>query len=485
MSSVMRSRCVLLNWSLSRKVMLWGQENLVKPQDLDNGSSNESSNEKEYAHGSKHLKQQKGTSLQITEEKESDAKARADIIREFSLEGPLADRESLHEEGIVHNADMDTRVPLLLSEVKEILKLLWKNEARLFACISDIMRQCLGQKADPSMFFLETLLVPPIKFRPSSKGGGSIHSNLNPNTSHEKNLNNLNTIPVFFSCFLYTIYAEAAIQANIDLGNAHVNKLGSLKIIRRWMNLQQYINVMFDSKKAAGQENVPPGICQLLKRKGGLFRQKMMGKMVNFSCRSVKSPDPYLAVNEIGIPPYFAFRLTYPEERLHISTARVTPWNAVKLRNAIANGPEVHPGATHYADKLSTVKLPPSRKARISISRKLLSSRGVVRNGKNSDYELEGKNVNLHLQDGDIVLVNRQDHVVSALLITKKDTFLRRDEFNQLLYSFGLSTPGSGASFTEFGTKVCELGFEAEFQSLLPETRASLDRQTGDYYLIS
>lgn len=39
----------------------------------------------------------------------------------------------------------------------------------------------------------------------------------------------------------------------------------------------------------------------------------MMGKRVNYACRSVISPDPYLAVNEIGIPPYFALRLTYPE----------------------------------------------------------------------------------------------------------------------------------------------------------------------------
>lgn len=63
----------------------------------------------------------------------------------------------------------------------------------------------------------------------------------------------------------------------------------------------------------SGQRNVAPGICQLLEKKEGLFRQKMMGKRVNFACRSVISPDPYLAVNEIGIPPYFALRLTYPE----------------------------------------------------------------------------------------------------------------------------------------------------------------------------
>ena len=62
-----------------------------------------------------------------------------------------------------------------------------------------------------------------------------------------------------------------------------------------------------------GQKDVSVGICQLLEKKEGMFRQKMMGKRVNFACRSVISPDPYLAVNEIGIPPYFALRLTYPE----------------------------------------------------------------------------------------------------------------------------------------------------------------------------
>lgn len=94
---------------------------------------------------------------------------------------------------------------------------------------------------------------------------------------------------------------------------------------------------------------------------------------------------------------------------LLISLQKVTPWNVAKLRDAIVNGPEIHPGATHYVDKLSTVKLGVNKKMRISMSRKLPSSRGVVAQpGKSSDYEFEGKIVYRHLQDGDIVLVNRQ-----------------------------------------------------------------------------
>lgn len=65
------------------------------------------------------------------------------------------------------------------------------------------------------------------------------------------------------------------------------------------------------------------GIRQILEKKEGLFRKNMMGKRVNFAARSVISPDPYLASGEIGVPPYFAKRLSFPE--------RVTPWN-VRVR---------------------------------------------------------------------------------------------------------------------------------------------------------
>ncbi|KAK6289691.1 hypothetical protein POUND7_001232 [Theobroma cacao] len=394
--------------------------------------------------------------------------------------------------------------PLLPSEVKKITKLLWENEVELCSIISDIQQQGFGKKVGYSMFFLETILVPPIKFRAPTKGGDSV-------MEHPQ-----------------TVLLSKVLQANISLGNAYTNNLQSSKaVVRLWMDLQQSVNLLFDSKTAMSQRrDVSSGICQLLEKKEGMFRQKMMGKRVNFACRSVISPDPYLAVNEIGIPPYFALRLTYPE--------RVTPWNVVKLREAIINGSEFHPGATHYVDKLSTKRLPPSQKARISISRKLPSSRGAIAQpGKNLDYEFEGKIVLRHLQDGDVVLVNRQptlhkpsimahvvrvlkgektirmhyancstynadfdgdeinvhfpqdeisraeaynivnannqyvrpsngepiraliqDHIVSAVLLTKRDTFLSRDEFNQLLYSSGVSSLAQNSFSGKPGQKV-------------------------------
>ena len=109
---------------------------------------------------------------------------------------------------------------------------------------------------------------------------------------------------------------------------------------------------------------------------------------------------------------------------------RVTPWNVEKLRKAIINGPDIHPGATQYSDKVSTMKLPSSRKARIAIANKLFSSRGVTTKlGKTCDIDFECKIVYRHMQDGDVVLVNRQvwTHTVDFLI---KKMFLKFSELD-------------------------------------------------------
>lgn len=88
---------------------------------------------------------------------------------------------------------------------------------------------------------------------------------------------------------------------------------------------------------------------------------------------------------------------------------KVTPWNARKLQEAINNGADIHPGATHYRDNNNMYKLqaaPPKRRA---IAKMLPASRGSISQpGKDPKCEFESKVVYRHLQDGDVVLVNRQ-----------------------------------------------------------------------------
>lgn len=65
---------------------------------------------------------------------------------------------------------------IFLYQVKEVIKLLWENEAPLCSFINDIQQRSPGTKAGHLMFFLDKILVPPIKFRPPSKGGDSVSS---------------------------------------------------------------------------------------------------------------------------------------------------------------------------------------------------------------------------------------------------------------------------------------------------------------------
>ena len=64
----------------------------------------------------------------------------------------------------------------------------------------------------------------------------------------------------------------------------------------------------------------------------------VQGKRVNYAARSVISPDVNIETNEIGIPPVFARKLTFPEP--------VTPANFHELRALVITGPNGYPGAT-------------------------------------------------------------------------------------------------------------------------------------------
>lgn len=61
-----------------------------------------------------------------------------------------------------------------------------------------------------------------------------------------------------------------------------------------------------------------------------------------------------------------------------------------------------------------------------------------------------------------------QDHILSAALLTKKDTFLSRDEFNQLLYGSGISSLGSCSLSGKPGQKVIFSSSDEEILPILP-----------------
>jgi DNA-directed RNA polymerase subunit A' len=156
-----------------------------------------------------------------------------------------------------------------------------------------------------------------------------------------------------------------------------------------WELLQYHVTTYFDNE-ASG---VPPArhrsgrplktLAQRLKGKEGRFRSNLSGKRVNFSARTVISPDPNISINEVGVPEMIATEVTVP--------VYVTDWNIEEMKKHIENGSKIHPGANY-------VIRPDERKIR------------VYDETKESILEkLEpGYVVERHLMDGDIVLFNRQ-----------------------------------------------------------------------------
>ncbi len=133
------------------------------------------------------------------------------------------------------------------------------------------------------------------------------------------------------------------------------------------IGLQKAVNCCFDSDLDRQTASRQPGLKQLLDRQEGLIRMNMMGKRVNYACRSVISPDPYLAVDEVGLPETFARKLTFPEP--------VNEINVETLRKMVVRGPNAYPGAA-FIRKASgiTVAIPPDGTATSYNRRKALAS---------------------------------------------------------------------------------------------------------------
>ena len=122
-------------------------------------------------------------------------------------------------------------------------------------------------------------------------------------------------------------------------------------------------------------------IQQRLGSKEGRIRYNLQGKRVEFSARSVITPDPNISIAELGVPMKIAMNLTVPE--------RVTDFNRDKIYKLVQNGSAVYPGA-------KTLVRADGR----MISLAHVNTREIVL--------YNGDLVNRHLMDGDMVLFNRQ-----------------------------------------------------------------------------
>ena len=261
------------------------------------------------------------------------------------------------EDGTPLTEDYD----LTASEVREKLQRIPDEDAYVLGVNPEVAR--------PEWMVLTVLPVPPVTVRPSIT--------LDTGERSEDDLTHK---------LVDILRINQRLIENMDAGAPQ------LIVEDLWKLLQYHVTTYFDNE-ASG---VPPArhrsgrplktLAQRLKGKEGRFRSNLSGKRVNFSARTVISPDPNISINEVGVPEMIAKEVTVP--------TYVNEWNVDELKEAILNGPNVHPGANYVKKTINGKEM----KVRVLDDNREL----VVENLEYGDVVMR------HLKDGDIVLFNRQ-----------------------------------------------------------------------------
>lgn len=219
-----------------------------------------------------------------------------------------------------------------------------------------------SERIRPEWFVLTVLQIPPITIRPSITLDTGIKSE--DDLTHK---------------LVDIIRINLRLRDNIDAGAPQ------LIIEDLWDLLQYHVTTYFDNNTAG----VPPAkhrsgralrtLVQRLKGKKGRFRYNLTGKRVNFAARSTITPDPYLSINELGVPEEIAKDLTVPET--------VNESNKKRIQDLVRN-----------TDKVKYVIRPNGMRRKI-----------IEEFRKEIVEELDvGYKVERELDNGDIVLFNRQ-----------------------------------------------------------------------------
>ena len=337
------------------------------------------------------------------------------------FENALKDKESTNNRiklGSIKNKKDFIHLPpktgskyVLSTEVKNIMNALFNAESSIIDVLFH-SKPLSSQKLTSDMFFINALVVPATRFRLPSKLGEEIHEN----SQNELLTKVLNTSLLIRD--LNDQFSNLTKDLSMDEKKIIFNRL-----MNAFVTLQNDVNGFIDSTKNQNNntKTPTPGIKQALEKKEGLFRKHMMGKRVNYAARSVISPDPNLETNEIGVPPVFAVKLTYPEP--------VTNYNVSELRQAVINGPDKWPGATQVQNEdgslISLIGM--SLEQRKSIASQLMTP--------TTGFNVVNKKVHRHIKNNDVVLMNRQPTLHKASMMGHKVRVLPGEKTLRLHYA--------------------------------------------------
>lgn len=338
------------------------------------------------------------------------------------------------------------------SECRANLRRLFANEIELCTLIFGRHAVFANGTSAPSadIFFIEVICVTPTRFRPASVMGDQTFENAQ-NELLTKILQTSFTVrdrnaqaQAFQKKSNYPLLegADEATVITLQKQWEQDRRAAMDALLSAMMELQVSVNCYIDSSKNPAPmrqgQAPPPGVKQGLEKKEGLFRKHMMGKRVNFAARSVISPDVNIETNEIGVPPVFAKRLTYPEP--------VTVHNYELMRQLVINGPDTYPGAhaVRAEDGSETLLRHLSVEERTALANQLLTPQGQTSRtalgtfagvGNALRTPVVNKQVLRHLRTGDIVVMNRQPTLHKPSMMAHKARVLQGERTIRMHYA--------------------------------------------------
>lgn len=309
---------------------------------------------------------------------------------------------------------------LIASEVCDYMKEIFANEEPFLRLLYPIL-QTVGVEGY-NIFFMDVVPVIPPLFRPPNRVRNTLMEH--PQTKSYFSVVQANNQLRYILALKKSedgsdILSTTSMRQEAEkIFTAARGDTAQEKIYFKWEELQIAVDMTLD-KTAGGKMvgNEVTGLKQLIEKKEGLIRMHMMGKRVNFAARTVITPDPFIDIDQIGIPEVFALKLTYP--------VPVTPWNVLQLRKMVMNGPNTHPGACYIENgngqKLAISKDESKREAMADTLLK------PERNGI--------KIVHRHLLNGDMLLLNRQPTLHRPSIMAHKARILKNEKTFRLHYS--------------------------------------------------
>lgn len=338
------------------------------------------------------------------------------MINNKKIEKPS--KEALSRE-VIHK--MGT-IMIMPDQSKEYLRQLWNNERDFLKIIVPCLK-FVDIEYPTDVFFFEVIPVLPPIVRPVNFLNGQMVEH--PQTH------------IYKSIIQDCLVLRNIVQTIQDGGTDHLPQEGRLvfeqikgvtaveKLHNAWQALQSNVNHLMDRDMNKTPESINgQGLKQILEKKEGIIRMHMMGKRVNFAARSVITPDPDLNIDEIGIPEAFARKLTYP--------TAVTPWNVVELRRLVLNGPDVHPGAIMVENEDGSVQ---AIKSNDCTQREAIAKRLLTTSDRTNESFIGVKIVHRHLQNGDVLLLNRQPTLHKPSIMAHKARVLKGEKTLHLHYA--------------------------------------------------